>query len=158
MQRLVDQSDGAGPITHEPALPAWQPQCPAVGPSVGIILLVEDEGYVREVTRQVIELAGFPVIDARTAGEARQACQQHGERIQVLLTDVVLPDHNGRKLAEELSGRFPHLKTIFVSGYPENVVTRAQPGAGTFYLAKPFSQESLLAMIRRALAERDPGA
>ena len=123
------------------------------GHASGTILLVEDENYVREVTRQVLELEGFRVIPAQTAGEARKAFHQEEGKLDLLITDVVLPDHNGHKLAEELTDMCPDLKTIFISGYPENAVSRTQLNGGTFYLAKPFSRESLLVMIKRAFEE-----
>ncbi len=117
------------------------------------ILLVEDEGMVREVTHQVLGAAGFRVIEARTASQATQAFREERGKPDLLITDVVLPDRNGHELWEELAGQCADLRTIFISGYPENVVTRNQPNGGTLYLAKPFSRESLLRAVRQALGK-----
>ena len=118
------------------------------------ILLVEDEGFVREVTCEILELAGYEVLKARNGAEARRVFQQCGENTQLLLTDVVLPDENGRDLATYLKTIHPGFKTIFISGYPENTISRngLQPG-GVFYLPKPFSVESLMRKVKEVLAE-----
>lgn len=119
----------------------------------GTILLVEDEGLVRNVTRQVLEAAGYHVLEARTATEALNISSVEPVHLRLLVTDVVLPDRNGLDLASELSSRFSSLKIVFISGYPENVVTRSKPQAtGMFYLAKPFSGNCLVKVVRRALA------
>jgi DNA-binding NtrC family response regulator len=148
----LDQANRVVEVAHELVLGVSQPHSGQAEAS-GTILLVEDESFVREVTRQVLEAAGFRVIEAQTASEAKKIfCREPGKP-DLLITDVVLPDRNGRDLSEELTDRCPELKTIFVSGYPENVVTRTTPNCGTFYLAKPFSRESLLGVVRQALAE-----
>jgi two-component system cell cycle sensor histidine kinase/response regulator CckA len=126
----------------------------AVAMITSTILLVEDEGFVRQVTCEILGLAGYEVLKARNGVEARCAFQQHGESIQLLLTDVVLPGENGRDLATYLKTLQPGLKTIFISGYPENTVSRngLQP-EGVFYLPKPFSVESLMQKVREVLLE-----
>jgi len=149
----LGQANGGVEATHELVLGVSQPHSRRAEQASGTILLVEDESFVREVTRQVLEVAGFRVIEARTANEARKTFRQEPGKPDLLITDVVLPDRDGRKLSEELTARCPNLKTIFISGYPENVVTRAQTSCNTFYLAKPFSRESLLGVVKQALAE-----
>ena len=131
------------------------PSC-QTGKSGATILLVEDEDYVREVTRQVLEGAGFRVVEARTASEAKEVFRGEADKPELLITDVVLPDQNGRRLSQELTGLDSGLKTIYVSGYPENVVTLARGQDSMFYLAKPFSQESLLGMVRHVLKQECP--
>jgi two-component system, cell cycle sensor histidine kinase and response regulator CckA len=115
------------------------------------ILLVEDEAFVREFTSEILETAGYCVLKARTAAEAKIAFRQCGEAPRLLLTDVVLPDQNGRDLAHDLRMTNPSLKTIFVSGYPEIVPQKGIVEQGVFYLAKPFSAESLLRKVRQVL-------
>lgn len=118
------------------------------------ILLVEDEGFVRQGTREILLSAGYRVLEAGNAADAMRAFRRHREDVQLLLTDVVMPGRNGRDLAHDLSAIFPRLRTIFISGYPENAATRngPQPG-GWFYLAKPFSGESLVQKVRQVLDE-----
>jgi CheY-like chemotaxis protein len=122
----------------------------------GNILVVEDEGFVREVTAEILEAAGYHVVKARTAAEALAVFHECGENVDLLVTDVVLPGRNGCELARELRQRVPQLRTVLISGYPENAATRNAEvdgnGGRTTYLQKPFSVESLLRSIRAALA------
>jgi two-component system cell cycle sensor histidine kinase/response regulator CckA len=128
---------------------------PAVGGVIpSTILVVEDEAFVREVTCEILELAGYAVLKARNGAEARCAFQQCGGNIQLLLTDVVLPGENGRDLATFLKTTQQGLKTIFISGYPENTISRdGHPPEGVFYLPKPFSVESLMRKVSEVLPE-----
>jgi len=122
----------------------------------GAILVVEDEDFVREVTCEVLLSAGYLVLRARTAAEAVRLFPRNGETLQLLLTDVVLPGRSGHLLAQDLRAISPGLKIIFISGYPENEITKLGLHApGMSYLPKPFSVEMLLKKIRAALA--DPG-
>jgi two-component system, cell cycle sensor histidine kinase and response regulator CckA len=111
------------------------------------ILVVEDEAFVREITCDVLENAGFHVLKAGNAPEARTVFRDHREAVQLLLTDVILPGGNGRDLAREFKTMNPALKVICVSGYPENAITPKGLKDGCFYLQKPFSAESLLRKI-----------
>jgi DNA-binding NtrC family response regulator len=115
------------------------------------ILLVEDETFVREVASQILRLAGYRVLEARNATDALLAFQCHANHLQLLLTDVVLPDRNGADLAHELTTQAPNIKAILISGYPENSVTRKGLQPGWSYLPKPFSADSLLHKIRETL-------
>jgi two-component system C4-dicarboxylate transport response regulator DctD len=119
------------------------------------ILFVEDEPLVREVTAQVLEAAGYVVWTARNAAEAVRRFHQHGACIQLLITDVRLPDRSGPVLARQLQtmgGLFP---TILISGYPERVILKDDEGVVQFdYLAKPFSAETLKRKVRQVLAQQ----
>lgn len=116
------------------------------------VLLVEDETFVREVACEVLSRAGYRVLKAGNATEALQVFREHAGAVQLLLTDVVLPDRNGCDLAQELSTMCSGVKSIFVSGYPENSITRRGLGQpGWFYLPKPFSVASLMQKIQEAL-------
>jgi len=89
---------------------------PAMENPRAVILLVEDEGFVREVTSEVLESAGYRVLKTANAAEARFAfCL--GEKVGLLLTDVVMPGQNGYDLARELRAICPSLRIIFTSGY-----------------------------------------
>ena len=116
------------------------------------ILVVEDEAFVREAACDILEGEGYRVLRAGNAAEAQAAFRLRQGSVQLLLSDVVLPDQNGPALAKDLRLACPTLKTIFISGYPENTVTRYSLGNGQMsYLPKPFSAESLLGKVRQAL-------
>ena len=121
------------------------------------ILLVEDERFVREVASEILRSAGYGLLQARCAEEARRLFYEH-EDVHLLVTDVVLPDDNGTHLADELGSRRPGLKTIFISGYPENAVYRVgvQEHDLRYYLHKPFSTESLITKIKQVLEDSNP--
>ncbi len=122
----------------------------------GTILLVEDETFLREVTCEILESAGYRVLKTRNAAEAATAFCQYKAIVKLLLTDVVLPGKNGRDLANELRGVCPKLRIIFISGYPENVVTRhGIQEDGMFYLPKPFSLQSLTQKVWQVLETKE---
>jgi CheY-like chemotaxis protein len=79
---------------------------------------VEDETYLREVTCESLESAGYRVLKTRNAAEAINAFRQYKTIVKLLLTDVVLPGQNGRDLANDLRSVCPKLRIIFTSGYP----------------------------------------
>jgi Response regulator containing CheY-like receiver, AAA-type ATPase, and DNA-binding domains len=113
------------------------------------ILLVEDEAFVREVTCEVLRSAGYRVLTAKNAGEAMGIHEARGDRVELLLSDVVLPGESGRVLAGRLRQENPRLKILLVTGYAEQMGPR-----GTMQeecLAKPFSTEVLLGRVRQML-------
>jgi len=112
---------------------------------------VEDEAFVREVAYQILCLAGYRVLKARNATEALLVFRCHDGEVQLLLTDVVLPDRNGCDLALELTTLCRSIRAILISGYPENSVTRKGLQPGWSYLPKPFSANSLLQKVREVL-------
>lgn len=116
------------------------------------ILLVEDDGFVREVAGETLRSAGYHVLEARDAAGAREAFERFGEAVDLLLTDVVLPRKNGRELARELSLLCPGLKIVYISGYPENHVAHNRENDSMFYLPKPFSADALLQKVQAVLA------
>jgi CheY-like chemotaxis protein len=139
--------DGKGPSDSICLSPA-----PVSNPRVLTILLVEDEAFVREVACEILRSAGYRVLPAPNAAEAVLAFRRHPDGVQLLLTDVVLPDRNGCDLALELATVNGIVKTIFISGYPESSITRkGLQHPGWFYLPKPFSAVSLLQKIEDVL-------
>jgi DNA-binding response OmpR family regulator len=121
----------------------------------GTILLVEDETFLREVTCEILESAGYRVLKTRNAEEAICAFGEYKTIVRLLLADVVLPGQNGRDLANNLRAICPSLRIIFISGYPENVVTRyGIQEDGMFYLPKPFSLQSLTRKVRQVLQQK----
>ena len=117
------------------------------------ILLVEDEPFVRQSTFEILESAGYRVLKAANAEEARATFRCHGDEVQLLLIDVILPDQNGQDLATDLRASDPDLRVIFVSGYPQKVSKELMHN-GLFYMAKPFSAESLLTKVWLAMEHR----
>jgi two-component system, cell cycle sensor histidine kinase and response regulator CckA len=120
------------------------------------ILLVEDEAFVREVSCEVLDRAGYRVLSAKNSADAVCLYERYGHEIQFVITDVVLPDENGRVLAEKLRRRTLRdglqLKILFVTGYTEQMGLR-QEGSSEC-LAKPFSSEALLGRVRELLEEK----
>jgi CheY-like chemotaxis protein len=110
------------------------------------ILLVEDEPAVRQLFAQALIRAGYQVLEARNGQEAMKVYEQHGDTIDLLLTDMRMPFMGGAELAEHLRARRGTLKMICVSGYPAsgNELT-------SDFLAKPFSRDDLLAKVREVL-------
>src|SRR5262249_32871645 len=116
------------------------------------ILLVEDEGGVRTLIRQLLQKQGYTVLEARHGGEALLICERHAGAIHLMLTDVVLSQMSGRELAHRLSQVRPQMKVLFMSGYSEEaIVQHGVLDSGTAFLQKPFTAESLSAKVREVL-------
>jgi CheY-like chemotaxis protein len=116
------------------------------------ILVVEDEAAVRAGMSRILSRAGYEVLVAANAGEALLISERRGEGIDLLLTDVVMPQVSGKELAERLRTWLPGLRVLFTSGYASDVVgQRGVLTPDTPLLEKPFTHSSLLAAVRRAL-------
>jgi CheY-like chemotaxis protein len=111
------------------------------------ILLVEDEPAVRQLFATALVRAGYRVFEARNGQEALNVFDQHGESIDLLLTDMRMPYMGGAELAQHLRARRRTLKLLCVSGYP-NVRDSALTSD---FLAKPFSRDDLLKKVREVL-------
>ena len=115
------------------------------------VLLVEDEAAVRAVTQRLLEKLGYRVLVASDPGEAEDLAAGES-RIDLLLTDVVLPDRNGRALYESLAVSRPDMKVLYMSGYTNNAIAhRGVLDEGTPFLPKPFDSETLAATVREVL-------
>jgi len=118
------------------------------------ILLVEDEDAVRNLTRMILERSGYRVLEARNGGEALLLCERHKEPIQLLISDVVMPQMSGRPLADRLSSLQPAMKVLFMSGYTDDAILHhGVLEADTPFLHKPFSPDALVQKVREVLDE-----
>ncbi|HEY7055833.1 MAG TPA: response regulator [Vicinamibacterales bacterium] len=115
--------------------------------SLGTILLVEDEPAVRQLFAQALSRAGYAVYEARNGQEAMRLFDQHGDTIDLLLTDMRMPYMGGAELAHHLRGRRRSLKLLCISGYPGSL----DPELSSDFLAKPFSRDDLLKKVREVL-------
>jgi PAS domain S-box-containing protein len=116
------------------------------------VLLVEDEPAILKMGRKMLEMQGYRVLASSTPGEALKTAGEHQGEIHLLITDVVMPQMNGRELADRLLALSPGIKTLFMSGYTANVI--AHSGVlekGVNFIQKPFSLKELGGMVRAAL-------
>jgi two-component system cell cycle sensor histidine kinase/response regulator CckA len=120
-------------------------------PPAATILLVEDDGAVRDMTAQVLSRAGHRVLSAATPGQACALFEQYADDIDLLVTDVVMPEMHGPALAERLAARRPDLRVLFVSGYTDAMPASATPTGRVTFLAKPFASARLVATVAELL-------
>jgi PAS domain S-box-containing protein len=132
----------------------------------GTILVVEDEDGVRAITKRILEEAGYRVMVSADPVAALEMAT-NGTPIDLLLTDVIMPGLSGRELAQRIQSARPDVKTIFMSGYNDEIIARqGVVEDGLTFLQKPFGPEDLLPMVRDVLqpeghptsAERGPAA
>jgi CheY-like chemotaxis protein len=119
------------------------------------VLVVEDEDAVRHIVRRVLEAQGYAIVEARDGNDALQVCATRGDRIDLVLSDVIMPGMGGRELARELAARRPRLEILFMSGYNDDSELSGadrEPASGV--LAKPFTAETLARQVREALDRR----
>jgi len=116
------------------------------------LLLVEDESAVRASARRLLERHGYTVIEARHGADALRIVEEGNRRIDLVLTDLVMPEMGGRELVERLRARHPAIKVLFMSGYSERALTIdgvMPPGTG--FVEKPFTVEQLTRRTREIL-------
>jgi len=130
--------------------PAAEAQSPSR--EAGVVLLVEDEASLRRLTRNLLELSGYTVLEAKDGNEALRISQEHAGAIGLLLTDIVMPGINGRALAQQLSRERPDMKILFMSGYTgQGIGEKEYLERGDSFLQKPVTRELLTRKVREAL-------
>lgn len=117
------------------------------------ILIAEDEPAVLSLTKTLLKRMGYNVLAANSPQEAIQISRAHKGHIDLLLSDVVMPEMNGRELYEQLILERPTLKSLFMSGYTANIITNhGIINTGVNFIQKPFTRETFTAMVREALS------
>ena len=116
------------------------------------ILLAEDEEVVRKLALEVLLSYGYKVLEAENGKTALSICESQGESIDLLITDVVMPEMGGRELAARLLKRCPDVKVLYMSGYTDDAVIRqGEIKEGSNFIQKPFSLEALVQKVREVL-------
>ncbi len=166
---VVKQSGGGIYVYSEPnrgsTFKIYLPACAASGAEVEndgadssirrgteTIMVVEDDAGVRELVRLMLEANGYQVLAVEDAAEAMSVCTQDPARVDLLLTDVVMPGVNGRVLAERLGEVSPEMRVLFMSGYSDEAVHRhGQITDNAAFLEKPFTERALAHKVREVL-------
>ena len=140
----VDTSDRTTTANTEPARGEWSK-------GTETVLLVEDAPMIRRLAREIMERAGYTVIEAADAEQAVASAEQH-PLINLLLTDLIMPGPSGVELADRLRPDRPDLHVLYMSGYTDNAIVRnGMLGESAAFLQKPFTPEELLRKLRQVL-------
>ena len=142
----LPRMDGAVPTPHAPDGPA------VTGRGSETLLLVEDEPSLRDLAREVLETFGYAVVEAAGPEAALERSRAHPGVIHLLVTDVVMPQMNGRQLAAILREERPDMRVLYMSGYTDDAIVRhGVLDARASFLAKPFTPEGLGRKVREVL-------
>jgi CheY-like chemotaxis protein len=145
------------PTTQQKALRPSGSQAPAQFRQTATVLLVEDELPVREIARECLQAVGIAVIEARSPADALRIAGSHPGKIDLLLTDIVMPEMRGNELAERLREQQPDLKVLFMSGYAYDASLAKVPRSeDTGFLQKPFSIAGLYSSVSELLGANGP--
>ncbi len=121
------------------------------------ILLVEDEEAMLNMAKAMLKRLGYRVFACRAPVEAERLLQEHADDIHLLMTDVIMPEMNGRELAERLISRYPSLRCLFTSGYTADVIGHhGVLNQKVHFIRKPFSKKDLAGKVREALSGLPP--
>ena len=117
-----------------------------------IVLVVDDDPAVLRMASKVLRRGGYEVLEAGGGPEALRIAEQHEGRIELLLTDVVMPEMGGREVSEALRARYPHVRVLFMSAYTEDeVILRGVRVAEVNFVSKPFTVDGLRRKVREVL-------
>ena len=158
-----EPGQGSSFVVHFPRIDDAAPSsCRTLAPlpaaSQVTVLLVEDDLAVRDVAERILRHAGYGVIAAESGKEALELTMDQQEPPRLLITDVVMPQMSGRQVAEELRGRFPAMRVLYMSGYTDNaIVHHGVLDKGTHFIGKPFTASGLTRKVREVLAS-EPGS
>jgi PAS domain S-box-containing protein len=136
---------------HADALPGESPQAELVS-ATETVLLVEDEDQVRHLAQKLLARQGYRVLEASSGRSALALAREHRERIDLLLTDVVMPQMSGPDLAREVRSSHPEIRVLFMSGYTDTAFAlQGTLPVGTPFVQKPFTSADLQRKVREAL-------
>ena len=134
---------------------AEEPKEAPVAHGAGMILLVEDDEMVREITKDILEEIGYTVLTVDTPQEAVALCENRDTPVDLLLTDVVMPEMSGKELANRIAAVRPGIKVLFMSGYTSDVIAhRGVLEKGVHFIQKPFRVKDLARKIHELIGER----
>jgi DNA-binding response OmpR family regulator len=120
------------------------------------VLVVEDELMVRELVTEILEAEGYEVMAAHRGYDALRLSSEYPGAIDLLITDVVMPEMSGRELAERLLEQHPKTKLLFISGYTDDAIVRYGISVAEMaFLQKPFTPDELIRKVRDILDETD---
>jgi PAS domain S-box-containing protein len=141
------------PIVDGVPADSGKPEAVAAHGGKETVLLVEDQMAVRKYAAAALRAYGYRVIQAENAGEALEFCERERERVDLVLTDVVMPKLSGTELAIQLETRWPGIKVLFMSGFTDNIIEHREAlRKGADFIQKPFSPEELAGKVRAVLA------
>jgi CheY-like chemotaxis protein len=141
------------PQAHEPAEKRdSQSQTSPDVRGLETVLLVEDEDTVRELVRRVLESNGYTILEASDGRNAEEIADRYLGRVDLLLTDVVMPNMSGHELAGRLKSSRPQMKVMYLSGYTGNSISHlSELGPDAHFLQKPFTPSALARKLREVL-------
>jgi CheY-like chemotaxis protein len=119
------------------------------------VMIVEDEPAIMKMGVKMLEKLGYRLLASGSPGEALRLAGQHAGTIDLLLTDVVMPEMNGRELSSRMQALFPQIKTLFMSGYTASVIAhRGVLDEGVNFIQKPLSKPELASKVRAVLDDQ----
>jgi two-component system cell cycle sensor histidine kinase/response regulator CckA len=144
-----------GEASPEPVMAIEPPPAPPEPPApLATILVVEDEAGIRALVRKILRRQGYEVLEAANGQDALSLCREHGPRIELLITDVLMPQMGGPELVERMQTQGHDMKVLYVSGYTDdNTINSGELPAGTAFLQKPFTLGSLLDKVKEVLGK-----
>ena len=157
----VDTQPGLGTTFHlyfpadssSPVEPATTEEPSAHAPGSETLLVIEDDPAVLSVAARILRSHGYRVLEAATPAGAERIAANHAGQIDLILTDLMLPDMNGRELAGRLRATLPRARLLYMSGFPDDYAARWGPlEADVPFLAKPFTMDSMARKVREALS------
>ena len=116
------------------------------------MLLVEDDAVILKLGKRMLEELGYVVLSSSSPVEAAELAKEQAGRLDLLITDVIMPEMNGRELSELLKGYWTGLKVLFMSGYTADVIApRGVVDDDVFFISKPFSKKEIAFKVREVL-------
>ncbi len=144
------------PVTRAALETPVAPRETTYRPAGQTVLVVEDEAMIRSNVRECLQQLGYQVLEAESGEIALKLCEEHRGKVDLVLTDLVMPAMGGHELAGELAERHPEVKMLFMSGYTEDTAARRDILLrGSAFLQKPFSVGDLSNAVQQALAVRE---